>query len=183
MYCLLPETDAAFGLEREAVYSANIRTGGWNQLIRMTKRLLRRPRRNHQILVIVVCPDIAHVKSGYDEEIFQCTCGEIGAVLVIDIPEGDILENPAHVGHLEEHGGVQTLTDGTAHHAHEAQGIRDVFERHLAYNEVGLSMRVPLGVEVLDELDCVTTLFRLPLRHECWIKTYASISAHGTEHR
>ena len=102
---------------------------------------------------------------------------------MIDIPEGDILENPAHVRYLEEHGGVKTLTDGAAHHAHEVQGIRDVFKRHLAHNEVGLSVRVPLGVEVLDELDCITTLFRLPLRHECWIKTYASISAHGTEHR
>src|SRR5258708_33525581 len=104
-------------------------------------------------------------------------------MLMIDIPECDVLEHATHIRHLEEDGGVETIADCTTNHAHKMVRIRDMLKRHLACDEVGLDVRVLLRVKVLDELNRVPALFRSPLRHERRIKSDAAISAHRTKHR
>jgi len=99
-------------------------------------------------------------------------------VLIIDVPEVKVLQHPDQVGDLEEHDRPFAIAHGAAYCAHKLRGIGNVLERHLAAEEIGLDVRILLGVEVLDELDVGVLAGRVALFHKGRIKADTFVVAH-----
>ena len=72
---------------------------------------------DHQVLIVVVAPDRLDRETSAPEQSGQGACAEVVAVLVVHVPEGALLENPDHVGDLEEDDGARVIPDGAAHGA------------------------------------------------------------------
>src|SRR6185437_8058554 len=87
------------------------------------------------------------------EEARERAAREVGAMLVIDVPERTLLEDPLHVRQLEEDIHMGTVTDGRAHQADEVQHRRDVLERVTTTNVVSVQVRILRAIEVANEGD------------------------------
>ncbi len=81
-------------------------------------------------------------------------------MFVVHVPERRIAEYVATIGDLEADRGVEAIGDRLTDVADEPSGVDDVLERHLAREEVGLTVAVRFGVEVGDEVDLRVVLHR-----------------------
>ena len=143
----------------------------------------RRLRRNHQVLVVVIGPNIEYVESLLFEEQRERFGAEIGTVFVVNIPECQVFQDSGHVGDLEEDDGVVTVTNGAPHGAHEVGGIGDVLEGHFAADKVALHVGILLPVEVGDKLDLGVAGGRIALANEGGIETDAAVVPHFAQER
>jgi hypothetical protein len=80
--------------------------------------------------------------------------GEVGAVLVIQVPERGFPQDPSGVRDLEEDG-CFPIRDPAADELHEVSHVRDVLQGVAAADQVGAQAEVGLGVVVADERDPV----------------------------
>ena len=133
---------------------------------------------NHQILVVVVGPDIEHVESRLTEQQRKRLGAEIGTMLVVDIPEGQITQHAAHVRHLEEDHRVVAITHGAAHCLHEVCGIGYVFQGHFAAHEIALHVSILFPVEVSHEFNFGVSSRRVSFADKGRIETHAAVVAH-----
>ena len=74
-------------------------------------RHVGRPRLDEEVLVVVGRPDVEDLEAGRAEQPRQRAGGEVGAVLVVDVPEPRVAQHVQRAGQLEEHGGVTALAD------------------------------------------------------------------------
>src|SRR3954452_19360621 len=116
-------------------------------------RLRTRPCLDHDILVVIGLPQAMRNEARPAEETRQGASCEVGAVLVIDIPEGGLDQYPFHVGQLEEHDGVGPLVDSLADQGHEVADSPDMLECVAAAHIVGPEVGIRRAIEILDELD------------------------------
>ena len=101
-------------------------------------------RLHHKILTIVLRCKVENVKSRLPEHPPEGSRAEIGAMLVVDIPESDIAEHTCSIGDLKKHGGVEPVSNGPPHHGDEFPCILDVLQGHLTADEIGLIMGILL---------------------------------------
>src|SRR6185437_10013485 len=117
------------------------------------RRAGRGPRFEHQILPSIGLVQLQHVEAGLTEQAGQRTAREIGAVLVIDVPEHAVLQHSFHVRQLEEYVDVASIADRLAHQSDELAYRADVLEGVAAANVVRLQVGVAWPVEVAQEAD------------------------------
>ncbi len=116
------------------------------------RRTPGRPRRlDHEVLVVVVGPHVPDVEAAALEQIAQRRRCKIGAVLVVHVPEAELLQDERHLGNLEEEHGVRVPFGSAAYHRDERLDGGDMLERHLAADEIRFPVGVALGIEVRDE--------------------------------
>src|SRR6266511_4539172 len=71
---------------------------------RVSATVRARPSTQQQVLIVEVRRQVEYVEPTGAEEGGQRSQGEVRAVLVVDVPECELSEDPTRVGHLEEHG-------------------------------------------------------------------------------
>src|SRR3546814_9445762 len=91
--------------------------------------------------------------SGSREQGLEGTDREVGAVLVIDIPEGALGEDAGRIRDLEEDDRPLAALELVAHHADERADLRYVLQRHLAADEVGIRRRGVICEEFPEHAD------------------------------
>ena len=90
-------------------------------------------------------------------------------MLVVDVPERPLLQDPLHVGKLEEHVDVAPVADRLAHQPDEIEDRRDVLQRVATAHVIGVQMRILRPVEVADEADAIRGAAAGPFRPIAWI--------------
>ncbi len=140
------------------------------------------PGLDHQVLAVKSGADVQDLEPATLQQRRQGPRGEIGDVLVVDVPERDLAEDSGRVGHLEEDDRVPPPADGAAHHAHEFIRLPDMFQGHLARIEISLRLRMGLREDLGDDRHPPA---RQPVAtvHIGRIEAYAAVVAHGAEKR
>ena len=139
---------------------------------------------DQQVLVVVGKAEIEDVEAGRAEQAGERAGREVGAVLVVHVPERDLLEHPPDVGQLEEHHGVEPVADRAPDRAQHLRHGLDVLEGVPADDGVGGQERVALGVEVLDPREPVGRGRFDPLRAHAGVDADAvpgALLAHGDQ--
>ena len=74
-------------------------------------------------------------------------------MLVVDVPECDLVEHALDIGKLEQHHRVGPIADRRTDRRHELGDVRNVLERVPADDDVRVDVRVALVVEIGDPFD------------------------------
>jgi hypothetical protein len=129
------------------------------------------------VLVVVVEAGVQHREAGAVEQPHQRADREVRAVLVVDVPEGDLAQHPEHVGQLEEDGGGLPPGQVGPEQLHEPGHVGDVLQRVAADHEVGRQVGVLLAVQVGDEADPVGGRAAHPVEHHAGVDPDAAVVA------
>jgi hypothetical protein len=116
-------------------------------------RRRRRSGGDQDVLVVVLARELEHLEARPPEQSSQRPEAEVRTVLVVDVPEGHLVEHAVDVGELEQHDRLRTVADRPSDARHELGDVGDVLERVPTDHHVGVEMRVSVVVEVRDPFD------------------------------
>src|SRR5262249_32983593 len=103
------------------------------------------------------------------------------AVFVDYVPDSLVLEHERSVGKLKEDGRVRISGKGCSHTAQELLGRRNMLEHMPADDEVGLVLRVPLGIVIADNCYSSAYLQIATAGDKGGVKTHPAIVAQAAD--
>jgi hypothetical protein len=136
---------------------------------------------DHQILIVIVCPEIQHREATTPEEACQRAFAEVGTMFIVNIPEAHITQHPSDFRDLKEDDGIRPITNRAVHNTQKTCYILNMFQRHFAANEVTMIMRIFFRIQILYKNYLVFNCTLVTLTDIGGINAYASIVAHFTQ--
>ena len=124
---------------------------------------------------------IENLESTGSEETSKRSEGEIGAMLVIEIPECPFAQDTRHVGNLEEDHGGRFVSDCAPDGLDELLGGMNVFKRVAAADQVAPQIAVTLRIEIANKGNSIRGRARQPAGHIAGIDSDAPIIAELAE--